>query len=123
MGWFERLSLFLDRDQFEDHHWLLPAAAFSSGAGSRETERAPACERGAPLCRLKQTFCCRRCRTLSVRPWRLILCKTELKQQRLLFDIRDAITDVYFAADAVVSLVIPLSTGEVVETAMSGAMA
>jgi CRP-like cAMP-binding protein len=45
---------------------------------------------------------------------------TELKQHKLLFDIRDAITDVYFAADAVVSLVIPLSTGEVVETAMVG---
>ena len=46
--------------------------------------------------------------------------QTELKQQKILFDIRDAITDVYFAADAVVSLVIPLSTGEVVETAMVG---
>ena len=48
------------------------------------------------------------------------LVQAELKQQRLLFDIREAITDVYFAADAVVSLVIPLSTGEVVETAMVG---
>jgi CRP-like cAMP-binding protein len=44
----------------------------------------------------------------------------ELRQHNVLFDIRDAITDVYFAADAVVSLVIPLSTGEVVETAMVG---
>lgn len=46
--------------------------------------------------------------------------QVELKQHNVLFDIRDAITDVYFAADAVVSLVIPLSTGEVVETAMVG---
>jgi CRP-like cAMP-binding protein len=44
----------------------------------------------------------------------------ELKQQLTLFDIRDAITDVYFAFDAVVSLVIPLSTGEIIETAMVG---
>src|SRR3954451_9377797 len=44
----------------------------------------------------------------------------ELQQHKVLFDIRDPIRDVYFALDAVVSLVIPLSTGEVVETAMVG---
>ncbi|MGC2716766.1 MAG: hypothetical protein WA366_25665 [Pseudolabrys sp.] len=44
----------------------------------------------------------------------------ELKQHQILFDIRDVITHVYFAFDAVVSLVIPLATGEVVETAMAG---
>jgi CRP-like cAMP-binding protein len=44
----------------------------------------------------------------------------ELKQHLILFDIRDTVTDVYFASDAVVSLVIPLSTGEVIETAMVG---
>jgi CRP-like cAMP-binding protein len=48
------------------------------------------------------------------------LVSLELKQHDVLFDIRDAITDVYFATDAVVSLVIPLSTGEVIETAMVG---
>jgi CRP-like cAMP-binding protein len=44
----------------------------------------------------------------------------ELKQQRVLFDIRDTIKEVHFPIDAVVSLVIPLSTGEVIETAMVG---
>jgi CRP-like cAMP-binding protein len=48
------------------------------------------------------------------------LTPTELKQHQLLFDIRDTIGTIYFAANAVVSLVIPLSTGEVVETAMVG---
>jgi CRP-like cAMP-binding protein len=49
-----------------------------------------------------------------------LLTQTELKQHKLLFDIRDEITDIYFATDAVVSLVIPLSSGEVIETAMVG---
>ncbi len=48
------------------------------------------------------------------------LTHVELKHRTLLFDIRDTISDVYFATDAVVSLVIPLSTGEVIETAMVG---
>jgi CRP-like cAMP-binding protein len=48
------------------------------------------------------------------------LTQVELKQHSLVFDIRDTITDVYFATDAVISLVIPLSTGEVIETAMVG---
>lgn len=46
--------------------------------------------------------------------------RTELKQHQILFDIRDALAKVYFPLDAVVSLVVPLSTGEVVETAMVG---
>jgi len=48
------------------------------------------------------------------------LTHVELPQHQILFDIRDTVTDVYFGMDAVVSLVIPLSTGEVVETAMVG---
>jgi CRP-like cAMP-binding protein len=48
------------------------------------------------------------------------LAPVELKQQQILFDIRDTISEVYFATDAVISLVIPLSTGEIVETAMVG---
>ena len=48
------------------------------------------------------------------------LTRAELKQHQILFDIRDTVDDVYFAIDAVVSLVIPLSTGEMVETAMVG---
>ena len=43
-----------------------------------------------------------------------------MKQHQILFDVRDTISDVYFAIDAVVSLVIPLATGGVVETAMVG---
>lgn len=42
------------------------------------------------------------------------------KQHDVLFEIRDLIEEVYFPLDAVVSLVIPLSTGEIVETAMVG---
>jgi CRP-like cAMP-binding protein len=45
---------------------------------------------------------------------------TELKQHQILFDIREAVTEVYFPVDAVVSLVLPLATGEIVETAMTG---
>ena len=45
---------------------------------------------------------------------------TELRQHDTVFDVRDAVTDVYFPVNAVVSLVIPLATGEVIETAMVG---
>jgi CRP-like cAMP-binding protein len=48
------------------------------------------------------------------------LTRAEMKQHQILFDVRDTISDVYFAIDAVVSLVIPLATGGVVETAMVG---
>jgi hypothetical protein len=48
------------------------------------------------------------------------LARLELKQGRILYDVREAVTKVYFAIDAVVSLVLPLSTGEVVEIAMVG---
>ena len=44
----------------------------------------------------------------------------ELVAQQVLFDVRDTIRDVHFPIDAVVSLVIPLSTGEIIETAMVG---
>jgi hypothetical protein len=43
-----------------------------------------------------------------------------VKQHRVLFDVREIVTEVYFLTDAVVSLVIPLATGEIVETAMTG---
>jgi hypothetical protein len=44
------------------------------------------------------------------------LTPAELKQHQVLFDVREVVTDVHFPIDAVVSLVIPLATGEVVET-------
>ena len=43
-----------------------------------------------------------------------------LAQHRVLSEVGDKITDVYFPLSAVVSLVVLLSTGEVVETAMVG---
>jgi CRP-like cAMP-binding protein len=43
-----------------------------------------------------------------------------LDQQRILFDAGDMIGSVYFPIDAVVSLVVSLSTGELVEAAMVG---
>ena len=43
-----------------------------------------------------------------------------IKQHDLLYDVRQEVNEVYFATDAVVSLVVPLSTGEVVESAMVG---
>lgn len=46
--------------------------------------------------------------------------RAEAKQHDVLFEIRDLIKEIYFPLDAVVSLVIPLSTGEIVETAMVG---
>ena len=36
------------------------------------------------------------------------------------FDVHDAVSEIYFPTNAVVSLVVPLSTGEIVETAMVG---
>ena len=44
----------------------------------------------------------------------------EVKQHTVLFDIRNEVRDVYFANDAVISLVVPMSTGEIVESAMVG---
>lgn len=48
------------------------------------------------------------------------LLPVNLRQQQILFDVRDAVEQIYFPIDAVVSLVIPLSTGEIIETAMVG---
>ena len=48
------------------------------------------------------------------------LARLELKQHQILYDVRKAVTKVYFAIDAVVSLVVPLSTGQAVEVAMVG---
>ncbi|HTM72772.1 MAG TPA: Crp/Fnr family transcriptional regulator, partial [Pseudolabrys sp.] len=41
-------------------------------------------------------------------------------QHAALFEVRELITDVYFPIDAVISLVVPLSSGEIIETAMTG---
>ena len=48
------------------------------------------------------------------------LAQVELKQHEIIFDVREAVSKVHFPLDAVISLVLPLSTGEVVETAMVG---
>jgi CRP-like cAMP-binding protein len=48
------------------------------------------------------------------------LVATSVKQHDVLFEARDLITGIYFPIDAVVSLVVPLSTGEIIETAMVG---
>ena len=44
----------------------------------------------------------------------------ELKQHDVVFDVHDAVGEIYFPTNAVISLVVPLSTGEIVETAMVG---
>jgi len=46
--------------------------------------------------------------------------RVDLKAQRTLYDLRDSIKEIHFPIDAVVSLVITLSSGEIVETAMVG---
>src|SRR5262245_17683867 len=43
-----------------------------------------------------------------------------LNKDQILFDVREPIRSVYFPLSAVVSLVIPLSNGQAVETAMAG---
>ncbi len=48
------------------------------------------------------------------------LTRVNLCQHQTLFGVRDEVTDVYFALDAVVSLTVPLSTGEIIQTAMVG---
>jgi CRP-like cAMP-binding protein len=50
----------------------------------------------------------------------LPLVRHDLEQHRMLYDIRDGVDTVYFPLDAVVSLTVPLSTGEVIEAAMVG---
>jgi GAF domain-containing protein len=45
---------------------------------------------------------------------------TELEQHKILFEVGDVVTQVHFPIDAAVSLVMPLTTGEAVETAMTG---
>jgi CRP-like cAMP-binding protein len=49
-----------------------------------------------------------------------LLTPCDLKQHDILFDVREAVTVVYFPINAAVSLVVPLSTGEIVEVAMVG---
>jgi CRP-like cAMP-binding protein len=49
-----------------------------------------------------------------------VLTRVEIKQHEILFDVRQTVDHVYFPIDAVISLVIPLSTGETIETAMVG---
>lgn len=51
---------------------------------------------------------------------RRILKPTQLQQHKVLFDTGDSIRDVYFPTTAIVSLVVTLSTGEMVEAAMVG---
>src|SRR5688572_1788212 len=48
------------------------------------------------------------------------LVAAEMKQHDILHDVHELVTSVYFPFNAAVSLVIPLSGGEVVETAMVG---
>lgn len=48
------------------------------------------------------------------------LAVTQLDQHEILYDIRQTVSKVYFPTTAAVSLVVPLSTGESVETAMVG---
>src|SRR3954468_6777089 len=43
-----------------------------------------------------------------------------LPQHHVLYDIRTAVDFTYFPVDAVISLVVPLSTGEIIEAAMVG---
>ena len=61
-----------------------------------------------------------RCLPQPVRRVTSRLGPTDLKQHDILFDVRAAITDIHFPIDAVVSLVIPLASGESIETAMTG---
>src|SRR3954471_19709933 len=49
-----------------------------------------------------------------------LLRTTTLKQHTMLFDVLKPIERVYFPHNAVISLVVPLSSGEVVEVAMAG---
>jgi CRP-like cAMP-binding protein len=49
-----------------------------------------------------------------------LLKKVVLKQHQILHDVRTTIDRVYFPFDAVVSLVVPLSSGETIESAMTG---
>lgn len=49
-----------------------------------------------------------------------ILRHVDLPQQRVLFEAGDQVSSVYFPFDAVISLVVSLSTGETIEAAMVG---
>jgi CRP-like cAMP-binding protein len=49
-----------------------------------------------------------------------LLKSSTLKQHDVLYDIHQTIEKVYFAFDAAISLVVPLSSGQIIETAMVG---
>jgi CRP-like cAMP-binding protein len=76
--------------------------------------------KGAALCRKRQTSCWEALPEAERRALGPYLSHVGLHQHDVLFDLRDTITQVYFPTDSVVSLVVPLSTGETVETAMVG---
>lgn len=46
--------------------------------------------------------------------------RTQFKQHEVLFEADDEIREVYFPAEAVISLIVTLSTGEMIEVAMIG---
>jgi CRP-like cAMP-binding protein len=48
------------------------------------------------------------------------LSQVSLDQHAMIFDVREPVEKVHFPLDAVVSLVVPLATGEIIETAMVG---
>lgn len=46
--------------------------------------------------------------------------RVDLQQQKVLYEAGDTVNSVYFPSTAVVSLVVALSTGEMIEAAMVG---
>jgi len=61
-----------------------------------------------PLLEIKQTSRGSASASRTIKS-RSLIALPELQQHKILFGIRDTVSDVYFAIDAVVSLVIPLS--------------
>jgi CRP-like cAMP-binding protein len=53
----------------------------------------------------------------ALRPY---LKPVQLESEEILFDAGDRIADIYFPTGAIVSLVVPLSSGEIIEAAMVG---
>ena len=91
-----------------------------AGAGDRETERAPACSTGKPAMAHSTNLILEALPASERQTLSPLLRPDTLRQHEILFESRQLMERIYFPFDAVVSLVVTLTSGEAIETAMVG---
>lgn len=77
-------------------------------------------DRGSAICRTKITYFSHRFRRADLAALQPSLKLVDLEQEQVLFEAGDNIDATYFPTSAVISIVVTLSTGQVVEAAMVG---